>query len=584
MSSEIVSRRRHTWLGAATGVLCGLIILGPALAPGYVWLYDMIFVPHLPLSAHTLGIDGSIPRAVPSDAVVSVLSMIVPGSVVQKTLILLAFVVVGSGCARFCMTWPGAVAAALAACWNPFVAERLVIGHWGFLLGYATLPWIFAAVMDWRRGDDRQKFVLLGWLAMASLAGSTAAIIAFIAATIALCAPGAGQQTILVGLKRTSGIGVLMVALNASWLVTSFGLPGGVPADPAGVEAFAARADTPLGLWPSLFTLGGIWHSPSWPDSRSLVTTVGFALVILLALIVGGIVSRAFLNLAPMAIAGIVGLSVAGMTAFPGGEQLASWIVTDVPGGGIIRDSQKFVMLFAVLMAVLAGAVVDRLVELHATSSAELRKNLFVIAAVVIVAAPVVTLPDAAWGVGGRIRVVALADDVNDTQHFFDHAPEGGVAVFPWTLYRRFEWNGNRVSLDPWNRLLSRRVLVNDDLKLSTTTVKGEDPSARAIADQLARGGDQLGSVLRAQGARWVILLTDQPEEQASRQLLDAGGLDKVGTFGDIDIYDAGQSAKPAGPSSSKVPIFISLLTAIICVVLGFGSRQAGGRRELTPS
>ena len=36
--------------------------------------------------------------------------------------------------------------------WNAYVAERLAIGHWGFLLGLAALPWAFRRCAAVRRG------------------------------------------------------------------------------------------------------------------------------------------------------------------------------------------------------------------------------------------------------------------------------------------------------------------------------------------------------------------------------------------------------------------------------------------------
>src|SRR6266700_8294456 len=35
-----------------------------------------------------------------------------------------------------------ALAAGVCYAWNPFVAERLLIGQWALLLGYAGLPWV----------------------------------------------------------------------------------------------------------------------------------------------------------------------------------------------------------------------------------------------------------------------------------------------------------------------------------------------------------------------------------------------------------------------------------------------------------
>lgn len=577
MNLTAQSKRSLAPVGMLTGLVCGVLILGPALAPGYVWLYDMIFVSHLPLSAHTLGIDGSVPRAVPTDAVVALLSTVVPGSVVQKALLLAAFVGVGGGCAKLCKTAAGAITAALAACWNPYVAERLVIGHWSFLLGYATLPWIFLSAKRWGAGERSHSLALFGWLTLASMSGSTSAVIASVAAVVSLCLSFGERPEILVRAKRILVVGVVMLALNASWIVPSLTRPGGVPADSSGVEAFEAGADSPLGVWPSLLTLGGIWHQPSWPGSRTSVVTVGLALLVLLALLILAWRMRSNRHLMPFAVAGACGLAIAGLSSVPGGTHFAVWIVQVVPGGGIIRDSQKFIALFAVFVAVLAGSVVDALVTRRDTLIAASRKAaLPIVAAVVIGVAPLATLPDAVWGVGGKLHATSIPSGFTKATEYFDEAPPGGVAVFPWTLYRRFTWNGGKVSLDPWNRLLDRRVLVNDDLPLSTKTVKGEDPYAQNVTDELALGGGNLSEVLRTNGARWVILLDDQPGASKARTLLASNGLREAKSFGEIRIFDVGPGTVAQTVNTSKVPIFIFLITGCVALIAwGFGAVKA---------
>jgi hypothetical protein len=44
-----------------------------------------------------------------------------------------------------------AAAAALYA-WNPFLYERLIMGHWGLLVAYASLPFVARASADLRVG------------------------------------------------------------------------------------------------------------------------------------------------------------------------------------------------------------------------------------------------------------------------------------------------------------------------------------------------------------------------------------------------------------------------------------------------
>ena len=54
------------------------------------------------------------------------------------------FVGAAAGAARLVPSRLPAARAAAAAlyAWNPFLYERLLMGHWGLLVSYAALPWV----------------------------------------------------------------------------------------------------------------------------------------------------------------------------------------------------------------------------------------------------------------------------------------------------------------------------------------------------------------------------------------------------------------------------------------------------------
>ena len=84
----------------------------------------MVFLPDQPLTAMTLGTDGSVPRAVPNDLVVVLASHLLPGDVVQKILLLAVFVLGGWGVGRLLDRPLPAAVAASAYLWNAYVLER----------------------------------------------------------------------------------------------------------------------------------------------------------------------------------------------------------------------------------------------------------------------------------------------------------------------------------------------------------------------------------------------------------------------------------------------------------------------------
>src|SRR4029453_12161940 len=111
-------------------------------------------VPRQPLTWEMLAPSGTLPRAVPLDALVSLANLAVPGWLLQR-IALVAVVYLGPlGAARLGSAGRAGTrgVAALASAWTPFLAERLLLGQWALLLAYAALPWLVAAVRDLRAG------------------------------------------------------------------------------------------------------------------------------------------------------------------------------------------------------------------------------------------------------------------------------------------------------------------------------------------------------------------------------------------------------------------------------------------------
>ncbi len=492
-------------VGAVVGLLAALIILGPALKPGFLLHYDMVFVPHLGLGERTLGIDGAAGRAVPNDLVVALASQVLPGWLVQKLLLVLVFVAAGAGAGALMPGRRAAAVAAVVATWNPWVGERLAIGHWGYLLGYAALFWVIFAAGRCRRGITGPG--LLGFVMMlAGLCGSTAALLSAILATAVL----------LVGPRETRAVRAWLWAMLISFLVAAawwfpfLRSPASGSADIEGVNAFAARADTPLGVIASVMTGGGIWNQGAWfAERQSVVLSVVALLAVLLVVTIAwrDPSVRARPEFAGAAAAGLFGLTLASLGAIPGGRELVAAVVLHFPGGGLIRDGQKFAALWLVAVALAAGLATVKLGQLLDRRGAGRFAASAVCGACALVA--VVTLPGVAFGAMGRWDAVDYPVDMTFLAERINEAEPGGVAVMPWTLYRKYDWNDNRVVLDPWQRLVDRDVRVSDTLPLVDSAVAGDDPRAAQV-DWALRSAD-VAAALKSIGVRYLLIQKDQP-------------------------------------------------------------------------
>lgn len=562
MDLAATGARRGT-IGGVVGLVLGVVVLGPALAPGYTLHYDLVFVPDLDLSARTLGTDGSVPRAVPNDLLVALGSLLLPGWLVQKLLLLGAFVLGGVGAGRLAGTGVGAAAAATWWSWNPWVGERLGIGHWGYLLGFALLPWVLVAAAR-VRSTGAGVPALVATLTAAALGGSTPGVLATLLAVLVVLVPGAP------GRPRAQHIGIVLgtaLLANAAWW-WPFLRASSRAADPGGAGAFSSAGDTPFGAVGSLLLGGGLWNDRTWFVERTTWPVAGAALVAVLLVLVLAM-RRAEWWRDPVArgatLAGVVGLLVAVVGAVPGGQRLLESLITTVPGAGLLRDGQKFAALWVLLVAVALAAVVDRLRGQQVPA----------VLLVVALAWPVATLPTLAWGHGGTWGSAQWPKEVGSVAGRLADSGDP-VAVFPWSTYRQYAWNGDRVVLDPWNRLLPQQVVSDDRLPLrGAEPVAGEDPVGAEVSQALAKGED-VTEVLRRHGVRWVLVQTDQPAPEGT--VPDLPG-DPAMTAGDLEVHDLGRSARSDPPPDAWRALGLGGTAAAVLLSAGLWWR---GRRNET--
>jgi hypothetical protein len=212
----MTGRRRDRVVDLVLAVVLGLVILGPmTFRRGFALRGDMVLVPHQPWKDAWLALDGSAPRFVPGDAVLSLVTAVVPGDLFQKVILLGALVLAGTGAGLLVRQHSpvGRAGAVVLMMWNPWVLERLSIGQWGSVVGYAALPYVVLAAVRVREGTRGGLPALTLWLAFTALWSPASALVG---ALTGLCMVVAGRRTrpVLV----TAGLAVLV---NLPWGVPS---------------------------------------------------------------------------------------------------------------------------------------------------------------------------------------------------------------------------------------------------------------------------------------------------------------------------------------------------------------------------
>jgi hypothetical protein len=489
-----------TWPVLA-GLLLGAAAIGPALTRGFILSYDMVFVPAPPFSLALLGLAGGPARPVPSDAVVAVAALLIPADILQKLILLSIFALACSGAAALLAAcWQArtgerppllaCLAAGVFYTWNPYLAERLVLGQWAMLLGYAGLPWVLRLVCTGpaRIGWGRLMLTMLP----AAIGGFAGMAITGLAAVPAALARGAdrGQRA-----RRLAVVLAACAVLSLPWMIPSLIEP--VRADPAGANLFAARADTPFGSLGSLAVLSGIWNAQAVPLGYGGVLAVSWLLVVATAG-AGYLLKARPMRLAPgLGAAGLIGLAVAALGVTSPGRAALRDLISAWAGFAVLRDGQQYVAALALALAIGLGAGVAWVARPGAGAAA---------LGVVALLAPVLLLPGMAWGSSGRLHAVWYPADWMTARRLMDSDPvPGTVVLLPWAQYRRYPWNEGEAMLDPWPRLLARDVIANDAVTVGNQTIGQESAASIRLNSVIARPGPLTGR-LRAAGVRYVVV------------------------------------------------------------------------------
>ena len=518
---------RRAWVREAPVVLwalaLALLVLGPGLAPGYLLVRDMVWVPDLALRPDALGLGSGLPRAVPSDAVVAVLDEAVPGVLLQKLVLVAALAAGGVGAARL-LGADGGLAVRLVAVtvygWNALVAERLLMGAWPVLVGYAVLPWVLTAAGRWRE-EDRLPRALLVLVPLGCLSAS-----AGLATAVAVLAGAAGRGRTLRAL-------LLVGAANAPWWAAGLLHAASATSDSAAAEVFALRGEGSVPGPLAALTLGGIWNTDVQPDSRTGL--LGWlALVVLLGLAAVG--WRSWWRRTPardraaLLACWAVGWGLAVLTwAAPG---LVGWASEHVPGAGVVRDGARVLVLCAPLLAVLLAEGVR---VLAARAPAVTPARVAVAAGAVLL--PVALLPDLAYGVGQRLQPADPPSAYGEARALLV-GTRGDVLVLPLSSYRAPAWNHGTPVLDPVGRYLTADVVASDVLVVDGVVLSGEDPRVEDAAEALAEPTpERRAAALGALGISAVVADPTAPgelPEVAGERLLDRADL-RVVALADVD-------------------------------------------------
>jgi hypothetical protein len=528
------------WLyGAAT-----LLVMAPLLLPGYILTLDMVFTPSIPLPDH-------LTSSYPLYVVLHVLNFVLPSQLIQK--LLLIGVLLGSmvGMHRLIMYIHGAekgpipwatVSASLLFAVNPFTYDRFMAGQYHVLLGYALLPWLLRAGLQWGRIPGAQQTIRLGLLLV-------------VVGIVSLHTLGiAGLMGISAGLvyglayyrrdgwlarraKQLAVIGALFLAGSSYWLLPAL-LGRGRTAETvnrfttADAQAFATTGSNVVQQVANIMQLQGFWaetrHLFILPQSAFVLW--GIVVLLLWALVIYGV--RAMWRSRPkLALTLLLAMLLAGVTALGVPIRLLSEII---PLAGGYREPQKFVAIWALgycLFAAYGGATLLR----HSHK----RPLAYTSTALALLLIPLLLTPTMWWGFRGQLTPRHYPAGWYDMRALLETDNSHGAVLFlPWHQYMSYGFAGRIIASPAENFFASKTMIVSDDPELGgaiATTATSQTVAVGKLLDTAAHN-PQLARSLRDHTIKYVLLAKDY-DYREYRYLDHTPGLQLVAETSTLKLY-----------------------------------------------
>lgn len=201
-----------------------LLILGPALHSGFVFALDMVFTPTIAYPVDTQNHNFLF------FYFLHYLNFLLPSEIIQKIILFLMLTLLGTGAhylARYFLKgitknpYP-AFFAGIFSIFNPFVYERLAVGHYSLLLGLSLLPFFIVAISKYFKDQTLKNlaiFIALSFLiSIVSIHTIGLAGLIFIVFALTQFAQKKNKQLFLTLKHSTLAIFVLF-AINSNWLI-----------------------------------------------------------------------------------------------------------------------------------------------------------------------------------------------------------------------------------------------------------------------------------------------------------------------------------------------------------------------------
>lgn len=521
-----------TSVSVALGFSIAFLVCFPLFHSGRLFLLDWVLGTNQPLlSTGFYGLNGGLTATILPSLILSFLNFTLGGA--STWLPLAAFFplatfsigkLVGGGYWR-------RVAAGTVFTINPFVFNRIFVGHIPLLLGYALLPFAICTLLNSAVAEKHQWLkVVLWWFLLTSLSSHFAWIFGLPIGVVFLYETMVFRQR----MRRTIGWFLTLISLylaSISYII----LPSFFTSLPTNVgvtslNLYGTTPDPVLGLIPNVLGMYGFWRigpGPTLPKNH----VPGWFLIFLAMAVVASFAfnrsqpagasdlgvktsrvwsrwrlrAREYLQsheqLIVIGLIGIAGILLSLGTQGPTGS-LFSWFYSHLSFFQLMREPQKFLMLWVLCLSVFFAFGCERI--LLSIKSKGIQS---LVALVLCLSIPVAYTPTMFAGLGNQIALSSVPTAYQQANQLMGHG-QGLILYLPWHTYMAYPFTNNRVVADIASGVFTRGVISGDNVESGGVYTQSTSSRSAYLQGLYAKAATStnFGKLVEPLGVQYILL------------------------------------------------------------------------------
>jgi hypothetical protein len=509
------TQRRPNSVALFVGLCIAVAVCYPFFRPGSLYLLDWVVGPHVgTITAQTLGLSGGLTVNTPSVTIEALLFHLIHGPATWLPLAAF-FPLAAYSMSRLVggSLWCRVGAATLYAV-NPFVFNRVFVGHIPLLIGYALLPLATRSALTARSAGRLGALAPALWWAVLTALSVHFCWIYGVVMVVVACS---SRREIVRGV-RWLAINLAAFAISCAYLVLpQFGTSLPLTISQGSLANFRTAADPHLGLLTNVIGLYGFWRAGPGPVLPKNDLS-GWPLILLALVLIAAAGAYAMVvsrrddledDLRPRRMAGVLlaigalGILLAMGDQGPTGG-LFRLAYDHVPFFNIMREPEKFLMLYAMAFAVFFGRGVQALME---RSTNYRRASQCAIGVLLCIGLPLSYTPTIFGGLDGQIALSQLPSSWAKADALMG-AGAGKILALPWHQYLEYSFTDDRVIANAAQSSFTRDVIAGDNLQVAQFETNSTSPQSKYL-QTLFNDGEQLkdfGALVAPLGVQYVVL------------------------------------------------------------------------------